>query len=288
MDYAIDDSVLFYGVIKNVKHVLKLIKALEIKNVVSLYIHDEGFILTVEDQRAVKAMAYFKLHLFHIFNLREGVNVPALGLPVDVLSNGLRIMLPASEIANVLQGANDYCEVLYDGTGSYFTLRRLIREPNSQQHQTMKCELVPFEPEEESTQLQFEESTTEESQRMIMKSVWFKDLMNDLDSGYNKVSLTMSPNDPPFRVVAEGTDLLTEADCPQDSEPFINFVCNQELTFSYLYTHIVQCKRALDLSNEVSLEMYNNGALRLFFQIEGPLGKLDTIQFNFLPSTNIT
>jgi len=55
--------------------------------------------------------------------------------------------------------------------------------------------------------------------------------MNDLDSGYNKVSLTMSPNDPPFRVVAEGTDLLTEADCPQDSEPFINFVCNQELTF---------------------------------------------------------
>jgi len=47
--------------------------------------------------------------------------------------------------------------------------RRLIREPNSQQHQTMKCELVPFEPEEESTQLQFEESTTEESQRMIMK-----------------------------------------------------------------------------------------------------------------------
>lgn len=49
------------------------------------------------------------------------------------------------------------------------TFRRLIREPNSQQHQTMKCELIPFEPEEESTQLQFEESTGEESQRMIMK-----------------------------------------------------------------------------------------------------------------------
>ncbi|CAO3629357.1 unnamed protein product [Mucor fragilis] len=231
MDYTIDDNVLFYAVIKNVKHVLKMIKALEIKNVISLYIHDEGFILTVEDQRAVKAIAYFKLHLFQIFNLRDGANVSALGLPIDVLSNGLRIMLPASEMANILQGANDYCEVMYDGIGSYITLRRLIREPNSQQHQTMKCELIPFEPDEESTQLQFEESSGEESQRMIMKSVWFKDLMNDLDSGYNKVSLTMSPNDPPFRVVAEGTDLLTEADCPQDSEPFINFVCNRELTF---------------------------------------------------------
>lgn len=33
MDYTIDDNVLFYAVIKNVKHVLKLIKALEIKNV---------------------------------------------------------------------------------------------------------------------------------------------------------------------------------------------------------------------------------------------------------------
>ncbi|KAL9539120.1 hypothetical protein MBANPS3_010457 [Mucor bainieri] len=123
MDYTIDDSVLFYAVIKNVKHVLKLIRALEFKNVLSLYIHDEGFILTVEDQRAVKAMAYFKLHLFQIYNLREGANVPPLGLPADVLSNGLRIMLPASEVANVLQGANDYCEVIYDGTGSYFTLR---------------------------------------------------------------------------------------------------------------------------------------------------------------------
>lgn len=33
----------------------------------------------------------------------------------------------------------------------------------------MKCELIPFEPDEESTQLQFEESSGEESQRMIMK-----------------------------------------------------------------------------------------------------------------------
>lgn len=55
---------------------------------------------------------------------------------------------------------------LHDKTGF---CRRLIREPNSQQHQTMKCELIPFEPDEESTQLQFEESSGEESQRMIMK-----------------------------------------------------------------------------------------------------------------------
>lgn len=92
---------------------------------ISLYIHDEGFILTVEDQRAVKAIAYFKLHLFQIFNLRDGANVSALGLPIDVLSNGLRIMLPASEMANILQGANDYCEVMYDGIGSYITLRHV-------------------------------------------------------------------------------------------------------------------------------------------------------------------
>lgn len=34
MDYTIDDSVQFYGVIKNVRHVLKLIKTLDIKNVI--------------------------------------------------------------------------------------------------------------------------------------------------------------------------------------------------------------------------------------------------------------
>lgn len=35
--------------------------------------------------------------------------------------------------------------------------------------QTMICELIPFEPEEESSQLQFEESTDRQSAIVIMK-----------------------------------------------------------------------------------------------------------------------
>lgn len=114
--------------------------------------------------------------------------------------------------------------------------------------QTMTCELIPFEPEEESSQLQFEESTEMNSVIVIMKvqrqnnftssftnpnmqPVWFKDLMNDLDSRYDKIKITISPNGTPFSVVAEGADLLSESDYPQDSEPFISFTCDQELTF---------------------------------------------------------
>lgn len=46
-----------------------------------------------------------------------------------------------------------------------YRCRRVIKD------QTMTCELIPFEPEEESSQLQFEESTGMHSAIVIMKVI---------------------------------------------------------------------------------------------------------------------
>lgn len=72
--------------------------------------------LTVEDQRSVKATAYIKIYQFHIYNLKSDTLLPTFALPIDTVTNCFRSMLPT-------QGVNDYCEITYDGTGSYLVLK---------------------------------------------------------------------------------------------------------------------------------------------------------------------
>ncbi|KAI8078163.1 Rad1/Rec1/Rad17, partial [Gilbertella persicaria] len=238
-------------------------RAINIKNTVVCFIHEQGMMLSVEDSRSVKAMAYLKLHLFHEFRLKEA-DVSLFALPIDSFINCLQVTVPQSSDNEFAVRANDdYCEISYDGTGSYLSLRRHISN-KANLPQTIHCELIPYEPDEESPELQIGDSTEEVPQRMIIKSDWFSELMNDLDSRYNKITLTISPHNTAFQVIAEGSDLLTESDYPEDSEPFISFTCTKELSFSYLYSHLVQCKKALDISYEVSIEMFDSGALRLY------------------------
>lgn len=78
--------------------------------------------LTVEDQRSVKATAYFKIHQFHIYNLKDNTSLPTFALPIDTLTNCFRTMWPRSDYS-AQQGPNDYCEISYDGTGSYLILK---------------------------------------------------------------------------------------------------------------------------------------------------------------------
>ncbi|KAI8987511.1 Rad1/Rec1/Rad17 [Mycotypha africana] len=125
MDYTIEENVQFYGVIKNVKHLLVLLKAINIQNIVSIWIHEEGMVLTVENHRSVKAIAFLKLHLFHIFNFTAGIEIPTFALPLDAITTGLRTIIPKErDTVPSSQALSDYCEIKYNGTGSNLSLFR--------------------------------------------------------------------------------------------------------------------------------------------------------------------
>lgn len=79
--------------------------------------------LTVEDQRSVKATGYFKIHQFHIFNLKDNTQLPTFALPIDTLTHCFRTMLPRTDYTNQNPASSDYCEISYDGTGSYLVLK---------------------------------------------------------------------------------------------------------------------------------------------------------------------
>ncbi|KAI8330959.1 repair protein Rad1/Rec1/Rad17-domain-containing protein [Choanephora cucurbitarum] len=170
MDYTIDNSVQFYGVIKNARHIVRLMKAINIKNTVVCFIHGEGVMLTVEDSRSVKVLAYLRIHLFHEFRL-NGTDIAPFALPIDSFTNCLQATVPQRSDSEFAVKANDdYCEIKYDGTGSYLTLRRHINS-RANMPQTILCNLTPYEPDEENPELQIGDSTEEVPQKMIIKRV---------------------------------------------------------------------------------------------------------------------
>jgi hypothetical protein len=80
--------------------------------------------ITIERERSVKVIAYFKTHLFNVFIHKENVTLPEFALPLDVFMNCLRAALPRVENVFPAQTMiDDYCEMKYDGTGSYLTLK---------------------------------------------------------------------------------------------------------------------------------------------------------------------
>ncbi|CEI96682.1 hypothetical protein RMCBS344292_10839 [Rhizopus microsporus] len=245
----------FSGVIRNTKSFLSLIKCINIKNIATCYIYDEGMTLTVEESRCVKATAYFRRHMFQAYSKQANTEIPMFGLPLNALIDCFGLMVPHTSNS---KSQVDNCEIRYNGPGSYFVLKRFDRDFG----QTIHCKLKPMEPQEEDVDTILTGTNTN-NQKMILKSDWLKSVFEDLDKSHQRITLNFSPNDPSLTLTAIGPTSKWESSYPQSSEPFINFECDRELTFSYQYDHIKLCKRALEHSIEVSIEVSLNGVLYL-------------------------
>ncbi|KAI8985938.1 Rad1/Rec1/Rad17 [Pilobolus umbonatus] len=268
----------FKGEIHNIKPLISLLKAIQIKKLASCSIFAEGLTFTVEESRCVKAVAYVKKHLFTKYYKDPTTENFIFGIPLNTLIDCLGIISP---FTNNRGNTDDLCEMNYDGPGSRFR----IAFENKEISQLLQFNLDTVQPDEENTDL----SITDEvgtTQKMIIKSSWLKSALNDLDKSCQTISMTFSPNDPSFRITGEGADVICELTYPENSEPFVSFQCNEEATFSYAYSHIMLCRRALDNSFEVSLEVASNGILCMLFQMEGQDDINNFVEYTFLTSVS--
>ncbi|KAI9277763.1 repair protein Rad1/Rec1/Rad17-domain-containing protein [Sporodiniella umbellata] len=260
---------LFSARIKSVKSILTLVKSIHFKNTATCYIYDEGLTLTVEESRCVKAIAYLKSHLFQdYFKQRE--EIAMFGLPMNALIDCLGLMLPQ-------ESRSPDCELSYHGPGSPLRLERQDKEAK----QSFHCQLYPSQPETESLD-SLMTPTDLPVQKMISKADWFRDFLDDLDKSCERIAFGFHPHNH-FTFSASGKGIHYETSYPEHSEPFILFQCDQALSFSYLYSHIILCKKALEHATEVSIEMSSHGSLCILFQIEGHLNTKDFIEFTFIP-----
>ncbi|KAG1052867.1 hypothetical protein G6F46_004479 [Rhizopus delemar] len=213
--------------------------------------------------------------MFQVYRKQSDTDIPMFGLPLNALIDCFGLMLPHTNVSKAL---TETCDIRYNGLGSYLSLKRYDKDHG----QTISCNLTPIEPEEEEVDALT--GTDIHIQKMILKSDWLISVIGELDKTCESIAFTFSPNDPSFTLRAIGTTGTSETSYPENSDPFISFECDRELTFSYLYSHIIMCKKALEHSVEVSVEMSLNGLLCMLFQIEGSNDTKDFVEFTFLPT----
>ena len=84
---------------------------------------------------------------------------------IDCLRLAIPSPLSSTNAITPIDTNFDYCEITYDGIGSPLVLRRTTKDHS----QKTNCDLIPFEPEEESVELSFHDTAQGTPQRIILK-----------------------------------------------------------------------------------------------------------------------
>ncbi|KAH8553960.1 Rad1/Rec1/Rad17 [Umbelopsis sp. PMI_123] len=243
---------LFQAELDSVRPLLTMLKAMQIKGYITCTIESEVMTFVAQDMHSIKATAYMQREHFSRYRYTGSDDSPRFTVGLDALIGCLGI---------IASNSNDACKMKYVGEGAVFEIRGENREAIE------ICRLKTMEPEEEIIGLTMGQEVSW-LQSTLMKSDWFKDALSDLDSTCESVTFHISPDDQFFRLTANGESGEWNMEYPARSDAFLEFHAEAEVKFSYRYSHIVLCKKALEMSEHVSLRTDPYGYLGLLFSVE--------------------
>ncbi|CAO3633097.1 unnamed protein product [Cunninghamella blakesleeana] len=245
----------FTGDIKSVKLLLSLIKPIQFKTTATCNIYDEGFTFTVVDHQCLKAVAFIKRLDFERYRKQD--DIEPFNINLNTLVDCLGLLGPSAS------GTADTCKIRYRGDGSPLEIIREVRESKL----SITCKITPLEVDMDSLDITI--NNREIIQRAIMKADSLLDALSALDKGCKRVTMAFSNSDPCFKLYSEGgseSDILTEYF--ENTEPVIGFDCGEEGSYSYLYSHLIQCIKALEQAKEVSMKISSDGVLSMLFRLK--------------------
>ncbi|KAJ2958384.1 hypothetical protein NQZ79_g6005 [Umbelopsis isabellina] len=245
---------LFSGELNSIRPLLTMLKAIQIKGYITCTIDPQVITFVAQDMHSIKATAYMRREHFSRYRYTGSDDDPPPQFTVgsDALIGCLSI---------IASNSNDACKVKYAGEGAVLEFRGENKDA------VEICMLKTMEPEVEVIGL-----TTGQDvdwlQATLMKSDWLQDALSDLDSTCDSVTFHVSPNDQFFRLSANGESGEWNMEYPADSDAFLEFQAETEVKFSYRYSHIALCKKALEISENVSLRTDPYGFLGMLFSVE--------------------
>ncbi|KAL0092045.1 Rad1/Rec1/Rad17 [Phycomyces blakesleeanus] len=264
----------FSGDVISIKLVVNLLKAIQITKDATCHVVEEGLMFSAGDNSRVVAVAYVKKNMFENYRRSNTVFVP-FAIDLAALVNCLSIVSLATGVLS------DTCSLFYDGNGGPFEIMR--EDINA--HVVTKCKVNTYDIDGNNATIEMRDDFMESFQ-VIMKASALVNVFYEIDSTCERVTMSFSPVDNSFRLTGKGTKGSWEMKYHHDSGSFISFKCEEEISFSYHYSYIMACTKALIHATRVHLRFTPNGILCMLLQIEAPKQE-GYVEFTVLPSESI-
>lgn len=210
----------------------------------------KGIKLTVEEAKAMQGNAFLQAELFEEYKLVENMLQFRIGLSA---------LLDCLNVFGSNPAQPTRVSFLYKGYGHPLVLIMHTTIPNSDVTCATDVSLKTLETEG-ITNFNFRGSPL--LNKVIMDSSCLKDAFNELDWSSSYVGITLSPEEPYFRLESEGELGSCRVDYPKDSkEVFESFECSQTQHERYRLGILQAPIRALGVSSKTQVRCNQRGLL---------------------------
>ena len=268
---GIDANYVFVAKLHNAKNLSNMLKTVHFKEVATVFISANGLKVTVEEGKYVQASAFIQSSIFQEYHFVE--ESATFQINLSVLLECLHIFGASTSKE---YGSYTALKMCYAGHGT--PLQLLLAEDDGV---ITDCSITTQEPEE---LVDFNFSSADVVNKIIMKSVALRDAFQELDMTSEFIQIIMSPDTPYFRISTFGNTGSAHIDYPNDSDMVETFECEKVQSNRYKTSLLKPSTKSLLLSNKVSIRMDDKGFISLQYMILNEDGQICFVEYLCSPN----
>ena len=253
----------------NARNLSLMLKAVHFKDIATLCATKNGVKVTVEDAKCIQANAFIQAQTFQEYSIAEESIIFCINL--DVLQECLNIVGCNPPSVSALK-------MTYSGYGSPLVLT--LEESGVVTDCTIKTQ-------DSDEILDFEFSAANVVNKIIMKAECLKEAFNELDVTSEVLEITLSPDEPYFRLSTYGTLGQTFHDIPQESDMVEFFECKETTVNRYRLQLLKPSEKAVNLASKVCIRIDHRGFLSLQYMIKNETGQTCFVEYYCCPDEEI-
>ncbi|KAH9502366.1 ssDNA endodeoxyribonuclease [Bulinus truncatus] len=266
-----DNQYLLIAKLDNARNISTILKAIHFKDIATVIASPMGLKVTVEDAKCVQANAFIQEGIFHHYSIKE--DQLAFKINLTVLLECLTIFG-----SSATPSGNTSLKLCYAGYGCPLIL--MLEEDGV----LTDCSLKTLEPDEI---LDFDFSSANVINKIIMKSECLKEVFGELDTTSEVLQILISPDEPYLQFSTFGNSGSTHSSFPKDSDMVESFQSAKIQTNRYKINLLKPSVKALNLSTRISIRTDNRGFLSLQYMIKTEDGQICFVEYYCAPDEEV-
>ncbi|XP_053691304.1 cell cycle checkpoint protein RAD1 [Sabethes cyaneus] len=232
----------------------------------------DGMKIVVEESKSIQAALYVTRSCFSEYRMAQpkrkmhSNDDDAEDVEQPVVSFGLNLKAFTDCLSLLVgSGYDSNLKIIYKGDGAPLVL---ILKQHGDDDLVTECSVKTMEPLE---MLDFELDEEQSCSKVNVKGPEFFMLLSEIDKNCNEVEVSLSPNDPHFKLTIFG-EISAEScvEITDNSDMLISFQSSTTTTNRYNFAHFKLVMRTLALASQVSLITNRNGLLKIQVKIANP------------------